>query len=144
MSKAIKKNWRPRLTVIDDPIADDYWAYRTEDGAKRTSRVTIGRPVALPDGKDWYCPMYFEHVTQGIDCVFGAGPVDALMNAMYYVRRRFYEFDDVTPRSKPSAGVKRSSTQRSSASKKASKRIGVMSTKPKRKTVAPRRSRASP
>jgi hypothetical protein len=100
------KDWRPKLTAIDDPIADDYWSYRTEDGTKRTSRITIGRPASLEDGKDWYCPMYFEHVTRGIDYAFGAGPVDALMNAMYFVRRRFYEFDEVTPRSKPKAAAK--------------------------------------
>lgn len=94
-------DWRPKLSAIDDPIADDHWAYQTEDGTRRTSRVTIGRPVPLPDGKDWYCPYYFEHVTQGIDYAMGVGPVDALMNAMYWVRRRFHEFDEVTPRAKP-------------------------------------------
>jgi hypothetical protein len=111
------KSWRPKLTAIDEPIADDYWSYKTKDGAKRTSRVTIGRPVPLPDGKDWYCPMYFEHVTKGIDCAFGVGPVDALMNAMYFVRRRFYEFDEVTPRSKPTAVSKRPKARSSRASK---------------------------
>jgi hypothetical protein len=101
------KDWRPKLTAINDPIADDYWFYRTEDGSKRTSRVTIGRPALLADGTNWYCPMYFEHVTRGIDYAMGVGPVDALMNAMYFVRRRFYEFDDVTPRAKPTTASKR-------------------------------------
>lgn len=95
------KDWRPKLSAIDDPIAEDHWHYMTEDGTWRTSRILIGRPVPLPDGKDWYCPYSFEHVTRGIDYAFGAGPVDALMNAMYFVRRRFYEFDEVTPRAKP-------------------------------------------
>jgi hypothetical protein len=118
-----KKDWRPKLTSIDDPIAEDYWSYRTEDGAKRTSRITIGRPTPLEDGHDWYCPMYFEHVTPGIDYAFGVGPVDALMNAMYFVRRRFYEFDDVTPRAKPKTPAKRpAATQRRAAKKAASKR----------------------
>jgi hypothetical protein len=95
------KAWRPKLSSIDDPIAEDHWHYRTEDGTQRTSRIIIGRPAPLADGKSWYCPYSFEHVTRGIDYAFGAGPVDALMNAMYFVRRRFYEFDEVSPRAKP-------------------------------------------
>ena len=110
------KDWRPKLTAINDPIADDYWSYRTEDGAKRTSRVTIGRPALLEDGTNWYCPMFFEHVTRGIDYAMGVGPVDALMNAMYFVRRRFYEFDDVTPRAKPAAASKRPRAKKSQPS----------------------------
>jgi hypothetical protein len=116
------KDWRPKLTTIDDPIADDYWSYKTKDGTKRTSRITIGRPAMLEDGKDWYCPMYFEHVTGGIDYAFGVGPVDALMNAMYFVRRRFYEFDDVTPRAKPKAAAKRPRPLKGRASKKTSRK----------------------
>ncbi|WP_434300419.1 hypothetical protein [Corallococcus exiguus] len=112
------KDWRPKLTAINDPIADDYWSYRTEDGAKRTSRVTIGRPALLADGTNWYCPMYFEHVTRGIDYAMGVGPVDALMNAMYFVRRRFYEFDDVTPRAKPATASKRPRAKKSQPSRK--------------------------
>lgn len=95
------EDWRPKHTTIEDPIATDIWSYRTRDGSQRTSRVTIGRPMPLPDGKDWYCPIEFEHVTRGIECSFGVGPVDALMNAMHFVRRRFYAFHDVTPRARP-------------------------------------------
>ncbi|WP_225414211.1 hypothetical protein [Stigmatella hybrida] len=110
------KDWRPKLTAINDPIADDYWSYRTEDGAERISRVTIGRPALLADGTNWYCPMYFEHVTRGIDYAMGVGPVDALMNAMYFVRRRFYEFDDVTPQAKPTTASKRPRAKKSQPS----------------------------
>ena len=116
------KDWRPKLTAIVDPIADDYWSYRTEDGIKRTSRITIGRPALLEDRSHWYCPMFFEHVTRGIDYAFGVGPVDALMNAMYFVRKRFYEFEDVTPRAKPKAAAKRLRSPRSRAPKKASRK----------------------
>lgn len=123
------KDWRPKLTAINDPIADDYWSYRTEDGAKRTSRVTIGRPALLADRTNWYCPMYFEHVTRGIDYAMGVGPVDALMNAMYFVRRRFYEFDDVTPRAKPATAAKSPRAKKSQPSR----------TKPM-KTVSARRT----
>ena len=113
------KDWRPKLTAIDEPIATDYWSYKTEDGSKRTSRVTIGRPALLADGTNWYCPMYFEHVTNGIECAFGVGPVDALMNAMHFIRIRFYEFDDVSPRAKSVASAKRPRTKKRHASKKA-------------------------
>ena len=118
------KDWRPRLTAIEDPIADDYWSYKAEDGTRRTSRITIGRPAQLEDGTHWYCPMYFEHVTQGIDCAFGVGPVDALMNAMYFIRRRFHEFDDVTPRARSTPASKRPRTRKARASKKAARKSG--------------------
>ncbi|WP_224244264.1 hypothetical protein [Hyalangium gracile] len=111
-------DWRPKLTVIGDPVADDYWSYRTAEGVKRTSRVTVGRPVPLSDGKDWYCPIHFEHVTQGIDYAFGVGPVDALMNAMYFIRRQFYRFDRVSPRARPAGVPKRLGTRKRAVSKK--------------------------
>ena len=104
------KDWRPKLSSTDDPIADDSWRYRTEDGTQRTSRILIGRPSPTPDGRNWYCPFSFEHVTRGIDYAFGVVPVDALMNAMYFVRRRFYEFDDVTPRAKASRARRSTAT----------------------------------
>jgi hypothetical protein len=118
MEREVMKDWRPKLTAIDDPIADDHWSYRTEDGTKRTSRITIGRPALLADGSHWYCPMYFEHVTQGIEYAFGVGPVDSLMNAMYFVRRRFYEFDEVSPRASPKAAPKRTQAKKGRSSKK--------------------------
>lgn len=95
------KDWRPRLSSIKDPIAEDYWHYMTEDGTQRTSHIIIGRPALAPDGKTWYCPLFFEHVARGLKYAYGVGPVDALMNAMYFVRRRFYEFDEVEPGAKP-------------------------------------------
>jgi hypothetical protein len=101
------KDWRPELAAIDDPIADDYWSYETRDGTRRTSRVTIGRPAPLADKRDWYCPILFEHVTEGIYYSYGVGPVDALMNAMHFVRRRFYALKEVQPRAKPTTGSKR-------------------------------------
>lgn len=115
------KNWRPKLSSIDDPIAEDSWHYMLEDGTQRTSRIIIGRPARTLDGKDWYCPFSFEHVTKGIDFAFGVGPVDALMNAMYFVRRRFYEFDEVEPgakppRAKPSAATSKRPVKKQAAS----------------------------
>jgi hypothetical protein len=122
MIEKVMKNWRPKLTAIGAPIADDHWSYKTEDGTKRTSRITIGRPALLADGSHWYCPMYFEHVTQGIECAFGVGPVDALMNAMYFVRKRFYEFEDVAPRATPKATSTRAQARKRRSLKKATTR----------------------
>jgi hypothetical protein len=113
------KDWRPRLSSIDDPIAEDHWHYMIEDGTQRTSRIIIGRPAPTPDGKNWYCPLSFEHVTKGIDYAYGVGPVDALMNAMYFVRRRFYEFDDVTPRAKAPRAKSPSATSKPRVKKRA-------------------------
>jgi hypothetical protein len=96
-------DWLPRLATIEDPIADDSWAYQTAEGEKRLSRVTVGRPAPIPgdENGDWYCPLFFEHVTPDIKCVVGVGPVDALMNAMNFVWDRFRELHRVTPRAKP-------------------------------------------
>jgi hypothetical protein len=122
------KDWRPKLAAIDDPIADDYWSYETRDGTRRTSRVTIGRPAPLADKRDWYCPILFEHVTEGIYYSYGVGPVDALMNAMYFVRRRFYALKEVQPRAKPKTGSKR---------RKESKRSEAARAKTKKRATAP-------
>ncbi|XXF78182.1 hypothetical protein P2318_00050 [Myxococcaceae bacterium GXIMD 01537] len=100
-------DWLPKPSRIDDPVADDTWTYRTPQGVHRSSRVTIGRPAAIPGDPngDWYCPLYFEHVTPEILCAVGVGPVDALMNAMRFVWDRFQEFSDVRPRSLPAPGT---------------------------------------
>jgi hypothetical protein len=122
------KDWRPKLAAIDDPIADDYWSYETRDGTRRTSRVTIGRPAPLADKRDWYCPILFEHITEGIYYSYGVGPVDALMNAMYFVRRRFYALKEVQPRAKPKTDSKRS---------KEPKRSEAARSKTKKRATAP-------
>jgi len=51
------------------------------------------------------------------------------MNAMYFVRRRFYEFDDVTPRAKPAKAANRPRAKKSQPSRKK-----------ERKTVSTRRT----
>ncbi len=121
------KDWRPKLTAINEPIADDYWSYELQDGTRRTSRVVIGRPAPLPDKKDWYCPILFEHVTEGIYYSYGVGPVDALMNAMYFVRRRFLALKQVQPRAKPTAPSRR---------RKESKRSKAVRSKPHKRAAA--------
>jgi hypothetical protein len=94
------QDWRPRLTTIDDAIADDLWSHTTKEGETRVSRIVVGRPRPLPGEADraWYCPLSIEGYLPGIKCVMGVGPVDALMNAMTLVRRFFEEHSDVTPR----------------------------------------------
>jgi len=122
------KDWRPKLAAIDDPIADDYWSYETRDGTRRTSRVLIGRPAPLADKRDGYVPIIFEHVTEGIYYSYGVGPVDALMNAMHFIRRRFYALKEVQPRAKPTPGSKR---------RKEPKRSETARPKTKKRAAAP-------
>lgn len=134
------KDWRPRLSSIKDPIAEDSWHYMTEDGTQRTSHIIIGRPALAPDGKTWYCPLFFEHVARGIKYSYGVGPVDALMNAMYFVRRRFYEFDEVTPGAKRPRAKSAATTSKGRAKKQAA---SSATSKPrmKQRTTSPGTSR---
>ncbi len=94
------QDWRPQLTTIEEPVAEDLWSYTANDGTTKTSRIRVGRPHPLPGEEDraWYCPISIEGHLPGIKCVMGVGPVDALMNAMTLVRRFFEEHADVTPR----------------------------------------------
>jgi hypothetical protein len=96
-------NWLPELTTIDDPIADDFWPYETDEGVRRVARVTLGRPAPIPGDPngDWYCPLRIEHRMSGILCVVGVGPVDALTNAARVVSEHFHELRKVSPRSRP-------------------------------------------
>jgi hypothetical protein len=76
---------------IDDPVAVDTWVYDA-GGVKQRTRIEVGRPVRR-DPKDpnseWACQLRIEGETQGIETIYGLGPVDALMNAMQLVRRFF-------------------------------------------------------
>jgi hypothetical protein len=93
----------PKLTTIDDPVADDLWSYEGDAGVQHVARVTIGRPAPIsgdPNG-DWYCPLRIEHRTPEILCMVGVGPVDALGNAMRVVSDHFHELRKVGPRARP-------------------------------------------
>jgi len=80
-------DWRPKLTVIEAPIADDYWRYTTPEGKRRTSRVTVGQPVHFPQERCWYVPVMIEGYLTKVTPIIGQGPVDALMNAMMFIKR---------------------------------------------------------
>ena len=73
-----EEDWRPELSTIDDPIADDEWEFEGPGGEKRKMRVVVGRPAALP-GKDWYTPISIEGFTSGVRPAYGVGPADSLM-----------------------------------------------------------------
>lgn len=106
-----REDWRPKLRRMEDPIADDYWEYVTPRGRKRTSRLTVGRPVHYPEERLWYCPVRIEGYTRPrIKPVFGSGPVDALMNAMTFVRRFFEENSEVLPGARPKGSTLRSAS----------------------------------
>jgi hypothetical protein len=105
-------DWRPKVTRIDDPIADDYWEYVTFGGERRISRLMVGRPVPWPKARAWFSPVMIEgHTDPTVMPIFGSGPVDSLMNAMTFVKRFFEENSMVVPCAKPpSARKKRSRT----------------------------------
>ena len=89
-------DWRPVVDKIDDVVAEDTWG--NKDGNRR--KLIVGRPQIVPvdaakPHPTWYCPIYIEGVTSGIRPIFGAGPVDALMNAMTVVRSFFHSFHGV-------------------------------------------------
>jgi hypothetical protein len=105
------EDWRPKLTRIDDPIADDHWEYVTPKGQQRISRLTVGRPVHYPQERVWYCPVFIEgYTTPRIKPIFGSGPVDSLMNAMSFVRGFFEENSEVLPGVKPKGANRTRST----------------------------------
>ena len=119
------EDWRPKLSRIDEPIAEDSWEYVTPKGQKRLSRLMVGRPVHYPEQQLWYCPVLIEGYTRPrIKPIFGMGPVDSLMNAMTFVRTFFEENSEVltgakparTQQSRPVASRKRSTPRRKSRS----------------------------
>jgi hypothetical protein len=102
------ENWRPKLSRIEEPFAEDYWEYVTPKGQKRISRLVVGRPVHYPEQRLWYCPVLIEGYTKPrVKPIFGMGPVDSLMNAMTFVRMFFEENFEVLP------GAKRAGSRRS-------------------------------
>ena len=97
----------PKLTEIDDPIADDLWSYVDEAGTKNFTRIMVGRPRLIPGdlNKDWFCPLRLDAQYPSIQSIGGTGPVDALMNAMGVVKAFFDEHREVTPRETPPSPV---------------------------------------
>jgi hypothetical protein len=93
--------WQPRIEKIDDPVVEDWWAYALPDGSKRVSHILLGRPAPIPSGGDWYCPLFFEHITPAIECIYGVGPVDTLRNAAGFIQTRLDWFSFVSARSCP-------------------------------------------
>ena len=89
-------DWRPHLDRIDEVVATDTWKIAKPTGEEVLTKVTVGKPAPNPTDPngDWYCPVEIEGRTNGIRCVFGVGPVDALMNAMQFVKQFF---DEVEP-----------------------------------------------
>ena len=105
-------DWRPKLTAIKSPIADDYWRYTTPEGKRRTSRLTVGRPVHFPQERCWYAPVMIEGYLTKITPIFGEGPVDALMNAMTFIKRFNDEMSEVMSLAKSRKGLKKTTHQK--------------------------------
>ena len=81
---------------IDQPIAEDTWHDKLQDGRTVSSRLIVGQLTTIKDdpGGAWICPVWIEHFTPKITTVYGEGPVDALMNAMTLVRSFFDKYKD--------------------------------------------------
>ena len=137
MRSILEDDWRPKVTRIDDPIADDYWYYVTPRGKERIVRLTVGRPVPWPRARAWYCPVKIQGYTRGIDVAFGSGPVDALMNAMVRVRKFFFQ---VLPA--PQAKPRPTPRKRSRAA--AARRKNVPGTAEPRATKKPNKGHRKP
>ena len=106
-------DWRPKLTRIEEPVADDHWSYMTPQGERRTSRLMVGRPVDFPQERCWYAPVMIEGYLTKITPVFGEGPVDSLMNAMALIKKFHDENREIVPGAKPPrAGRKRPQQKR--------------------------------
>lgn len=97
-----RRDWRPNVERIEKPIAEDVWSFRTTDGTKHRSRIIVGRPSQNPNNKngDWYVPLSVEGLHDRVTCIFGVGPVDALMNAGVFVKQLFAAYSEVTPRTR--------------------------------------------
>ncbi len=105
-------DWRPKVTAIETPIADDYWRYTTPEGKRRISRVTVGSPVQFPEERCWYAPVMIEGYLTKVTPIFGQGPVDALMNAMMFIKRFNDEMHWVSSGAKPRKGGKRATQKK--------------------------------
>lgn len=83
----------PSMSDVEDVVADGDIHFLTASGTAARVRVKVGRPRHMSDvpEDDWFCPVWMEGVTDGVKCFGGAGPVDALMNAMSWVRTRHEE-----------------------------------------------------
>ncbi|WP_208729667.1 hypothetical protein [Corallococcus exercitus] len=96
----------PELEVIDDLVAEDWWAYVTAKGEERVTRVSIGRPRTAPEamGGGWYCPIKIDDFTHKVLCLGGVGPVDALANAMRIAKAFEDSVGGVSPGAKQPTG----------------------------------------
>ena len=93
-------DWRPKLTKIEDPMAEDCWRYTTPQGKRRTSKLVVGRPVHFPQERCWYAPVMIEGYLPQVTPVFGEGPVDSLMNAMMLIKKFHDEIREIVPGAK--------------------------------------------
>ena len=90
----------PRYDEIEDAVAQEQWSYVDSSGEATTSRITIGRPRPWSSDVqgEWLCLIEIEHRLDGVQPVFGAGPVEALMNAMDVVKAFADQIGKYTPR----------------------------------------------
>lgn len=114
--------WIPRLTRVDDPIADDYWKCIDLKRKSRIVRVTVGRPACILERQIWYCPVRITGSTRGIEPIFGMGPADALMNAMTLVKIFWDQHLEISPGAKPQRTARKRMGQARQAPRTGAKR----------------------
>jgi hypothetical protein len=71
--------------IIENPIAEGTYQVphsHSEDRAR--AYIAIGQPIQDPEDPDgdWYCPIFIENFTDGVQKAHGVGSLDSLVNAM--------------------------------------------------------------
>jgi hypothetical protein len=79
----------PEIDRIKAPIAQAVYGREDDDGSAVEFTIVVGRPEPLPEGHGdgWFCPVSVEGITHGVIPLIGVLAVDALSNAMVFVKR---------------------------------------------------------
>ena len=71
--------------IIENPIAEGtYQVPHPHRKERAKTYIAIGQPrpdTEDPNG-DWYCPIFIENFTDGVEKAHGIGSLDSLVNAM--------------------------------------------------------------
>ena len=71
--------------IIQNTIAEgNYQVPHSNQKDRATAYIAIGQPrpdTEDPNG-DWYCPIFIENFTDGVQKAHGVGSLDSLVNAM--------------------------------------------------------------
>lgn len=71
--------------IIENPIAEGTYQVphpHRKDRAKTYIAIGQPRPDTKDPNGDWYCPIFIENFTNGVEKAHGVGSLDSLINAM--------------------------------------------------------------